>query len=204
MRILKLLGIFGTIVGAKSAILVNEILNKVKKKDPDIHAELLDLKYYNMEFSDGRPIHDYNEDTQKIIRKVMAADFYIIGTPVFNGSIPAPLKNLFDLLPPAALRHKIMGFVAVGGTFQHYLMIENQLKPIAGYLRAFTTPSYVYAHNSHFNEKNEIMDADVQTRMNNLAEELIFMQRNLFKNAEQEAGTLLSATDAERMKTRVG
>lgn len=134
----------------------------------------------------------------------MAADFYIIGTPVFNGSIPAPLKNLFDLLPPAALRHKIMGFVAVGGTFQHYLMIENQLKPIAGYLRAFTTPSYVYAHNSHFNEKNEIMDADVQTRMNNLAEELIFMQRNLFKNAEQEAGTLLSATDAERMKTRVG
>ncbi|WP_144460723.1 NADPH-dependent FMN reductase [Siminovitchia fortis] len=185
---MKLLGISGTIVGAKPAILVNEVLNKVREKDLKIDTELLDLKNYNMEFSDGREVQQYNDDTQKIIRKVMDADFYLIGTPVFNGSIPAPLKNLFDLLPPATLRHKIMGFVAVGGTYQHYLMIENQLKPIAGYLRAYTTPSYVYAHNSHFNEKNEITDDDLQTRINNLAEELILMQQNLFKKGGRKQG----------------
>lgn len=201
---MKLLGISGTIVGTKPAILVNEVLNKVRERDHQIDTELLDLKNYNMEFSNGRPFHQYNDDTQKIIRKVMDADFYLIGTPVFNGSIPAPLKNVFDLLPPATLRHKVMGFVAVGGTYQHYLMIENQLKPIAGYLRAFTTPSYVYAHNSHFNEKNEIIDDDLQTRINNLAEELILMQQNLYKNGGRDNGSFSSLSNAERAKTRVG
>ena len=134
-----------------------------------------------MQFSDGRATDGYNEDTQEIIRKMLDADFYLIGTPVFNGSIPAPLKNLFDLLPPSALRNKVMGFVAVGGTYQHYLMVENQLKPIAGYLRAYTTPSYVYAHNSHFNKANEIIDEELLERIGNLANELIFMQKSFYK-----------------------
>ena len=200
---MKLLGISGTIVGAKSAILVNAVLNKVRNKNPKIESELLDLRNYNMEFSDGRPTDLYNEDTQEVIRKVMEADFFLIGTPVFNGSIPAPLKNVFDLLPPSTLRHKIVGFVAVGGTYQHYLIIENQLKPITGYLRAFTTPSYVYAHNSHFNEKNEIIDEDLQVRIENLAEELIFMQQGLYnkKTERNDSEVLLSKT--ERVKTRV-
>lgn len=193
MMAMKLLGISGTIVGAKTSILVNSVLNEVKSQDSSIKCELLDLKDYDMQFSDGRPIEKYNEDTQKIIKKMEEADFYLFGTPVFNGSIPAPLKNVFDLLSPIKLRYKVMGFVAVGGTYQHYLMVENQLKPIAGYLRAFTAPSYVYAHNEHFNKNNEIIDAHVIERIQVLAEELVFMQRKFcskkqgFENVLHEA-----------------
>lgn len=178
---MKLLGISGTIVGAKPALLVDAVLGEVKKRDANIEIDILDLREYNMQFSDGRATDGYNEDTQEIIQKMLDADFYLIGTPVFNGSIPAPLKNLFDLLPPSALRNKVMGFVAVGGTYQHYLMVENQLKPIAGYLRAYTTPSYVYAHNSHFNKANEIIDEELLERIGNLANELIFMQKSFYK-----------------------
>ena len=161
MVAMKLLGISGTIVGSKTSILVKAVLNEVKRQGSYIECELLDLRDYEMQFSDGRPVEKYNEDTQEIIKKMEGADFYLFGTPVFNGSIPAPLKNVFDLIPPIRFRHKVMGFVAVGGTYQHYLMIENQLKPIAGYLRAYTAPSYVYAHSLHFNESNEIIDLDV-------------------------------------------
>ncbi len=193
---MKLLGISGTIVGVKPALLVNAVLNEVKKQDMNIEMDLLDLREYDMQFSDGRVPERYNKDTQEIIRKMLDADFYLIGTPVFNGSIPAPLKNLFDLLPPATLRNKVMGFVAVGGTYQHYLMIENQLKPIAGYLRVYTTPSYVYAHNSHFNKENEIIDEELLERIENLAHELIFMQKSFCKAEENTKGR-------ERVETQV-
>jgi FAD reductase [NAD(P)H] len=176
---MKLLGVSGTILGIKTSVLVQRILDEVKQKHPDIEVELLDLRDYNLQFCDGRKINDYNEDTRNAIEKVLQADFYLIGSPIFNSSIPAPLKNLFDLIPPEVFRHKVMGFAANGGTYQHYLMIENQLKPIAGYLRAYVAPSYVYAQTSHFNDQNEICDEEIVMRIQDLAKELVHMQQGL-------------------------
>ncbi|WP_232700112.1 NADPH-dependent FMN reductase [Brevibacillus daliensis] len=176
---MKLIGISGTILGAKTCLLVNKVLDEVKKFHPQVETSILDLRDYNMQFCDGRPLASYNEDTQRIINQIQEADFYLIGLPIFNGSMPAPLKNIFDLVPPTAFRHKVMGFVANGGTYQHYLVIENQMKPIAGYLRSFVAPSYIYVTNDHFNEANEIIDTQVLTRIEILANELVYMQKGL-------------------------
>lgn len=176
---MKLLGISGTIIGAKTGIVVRKVLEDVKKKYPDIEVEVLDLMDYDVEFCDGRPAEKYSADTRTVIDKVSSADFYVIGTPIFQGSIPGPLKNLFDLIHPDAFRHKVMGFAANGGTYQHFLVIENQLKPIAGYFRAFVAPSYVYANYDHFNRENEIIDEDLLNRISSLADEVVHMQMSL-------------------------
>ncbi|SMQ86691.1 FMN reductase/FAD reductase [NAD(P)H] [Bacillus sp. OV166] len=176
---MKLLGISGTIIGAKPRIVVEKVLDEVKKNHPEIEVELLDLRDYDVQFCDGRNPSTYNEDTKKVIDIVSSADFYIIGTPIFNGSITGPLKNLFDLINPKDFRNKVMGFIATGGTYQHYLVIENQLKPIAGFLRAFVAPGFVYANNDHFNQQNELVDQEVLQRVSALAEEVVFMQKAL-------------------------
>jgi FAD reductase [NAD(P)H] len=176
---MKLLGISGTIIGAKPRIVVEKVLDEVKKNHPEIEVELLDLRDYEVQFCDGRNPSTYNEDTKKVIDIVSSADFYIIGTPIFNGSITGPLKNLFDLINPKDFRNKVMGFIATGGTYQHYLVIENQLKPIAGFLRAFVAPGFVYANNDHFNQQNELVDQEVLQRVSALAEEVVFMQKAL-------------------------
>ncbi|MFP3121777.1 NAD(P)H-dependent oxidoreductase [Ectobacillus funiculus] len=176
---MKLLGISGTITGSKTKIVVQKVLEEVKRYYPEIEVELLDMKEYDVQFCDGRNPSSYNEDTKKVIDIVSSADFYIIGTPIFQGSITGVLKNLFDLIQPQAFRNKVMGFVATGGTYQHYLVIENQLKPIAGYFRAFVAPGYVYAHNDHFNQQNELVDSDVVNRVESLAKEVVYMQKAL-------------------------
>lgn len=176
---MKLLGISGTITGSKTKVVVNQVLEEVKKNHPEIEVELFDLKQYDVQFCDGRDPSTYSGDTKTVIDLVLSADFYIIGTPIFQGSLTGVLKNLFDLIPPASLRNKIIGFVATGGTWQHFLVIENQLKPIAGYFRAFVAPSYVYVHNEHFNQTNEITDEDVLERISQLAQEVVFMQKAL-------------------------
>ncbi|NNU88093.1 NADPH-dependent oxidoreductase [Geobacillus sp. MR] len=176
---MKVLGISGTIVGSKTAILVNRVLKEIKEISPQSEVTLLDLRDYNMEFCDGRKTELYNADTQKIIELVSLADAFVIGFPVFNCSMPAPLKNVFDLVSPDVFRNKVMGFIANGGTYQHYLVIENQLKPIAGYFRAYVAPNYVYAHTDHFNSNNEIQDADVVRRIKDLAHEIVHMYKGL-------------------------
>ena len=175
----KLLGISGTIVGSKTGIAVNKVLEAVKRSAPDIEVEFLDLKDYNVQFCDGRDPSAYTGDTKEVIDRIASADFYIIGTPIFQSSITGVLKNVFDLVPVSALYNKVMGFVATGGTYQHYLVIENQLKPIAGFFRAYVAPSYVYLHDDHFNAEKQITDQDVLERIERLAQEVVFMQRKL-------------------------
>ncbi|MEK5102722.1 NAD(P)H-dependent oxidoreductase [Cytobacillus sp. FSL M8-0252] len=178
---MRLLGISGTITGSKTLVVVNKVLDELKSIHPEIEVELLDLKNFDLQFCDGRHPSDYNDDTKKVIETITYADFYVIGSPIFQGSITGVLKNLFDLVPPDVFRNKVMGFIATGGTYQHYLVIENQLKPIAGYFRAYVSPSYVYAHIDHFNHKNELIDKDVLLRVKNLASELAYMNQALSK-----------------------
>lgn len=175
---MKLLGISGTITGSKTRTVVKRALDEIQKYYPEIDVELLDMKEFDVQFCDGRNPTTYTGDTKKVIDKIKSADFYIIGTPIFQGSITGVLKNLFDLVEPQVFRHKVMGFIATGGTYQHYLVIENQLKPIAGYLRAYTAPSYVYAHKDHFFE-NDLVDEEVLERVTKLAKEVVFMQKSL-------------------------
>jgi FAD reductase [NAD(P)H] len=179
---LKLLGISGTKIGAKTGIVVKQVLDEVKQKYPDIEVEYLDMMDYDVQFCDGRDPSTYSEDTKKVVDIVSSADFYIIGTPIFQGSMTGVLKNLFDLINPVAFRNKVMGFIANGGTYQHYLVIENQLKPIAGYFRAYVAPGYVYAHSDHFNQQNELVDSEVLSRISLLAEEVVHMQKALKEN----------------------
>jgi FAD reductase [NAD(P)H] len=178
---MKVLGISGTITGSKTLVVVEKVLESIKTNYPEIEIEILDLKKFDVRFCDGRDPSTYTGDTKKVIDIVAAADFYIIGTPIFQGSITGALKNLIDLMPVSDLRGKVMGFIATAGTTHHYLVIENQLKPIAGYFRAFVAPSHIYAENQHFNKNNEIIDQDVLERVDRLAHEVVLLQKALSK-----------------------
>lgn len=176
---MKLLGISGTLIGTKTLSLVQNVVDHAAALDPELSVEVLDLKNYTIEFCDGRSLTQYNEDTRRVVEAIQAADCYVIGTPVFQASLTGALKNLFDLLPVDTFRNKVIGFVGTGGTYQHFLVIENQLKPIAGYFRAYTAPDYVYAHRDHFDENNEIADSGVQERIRQLATQIAGMSRAL-------------------------
>ncbi|OCA92912.1 NADPH-dependent FMN reductase [Pseudobacillus wudalianchiensis] len=182
---MKLLGISGTITGSKTKTVIEKLLEEVKNNYPEIEVELLDLKDYKVEFCDGRDPSTYSGDTKKVIDLVSSADFYIIGTPIFQGSLTGALKNLFDLVPPKVFRNKVIGFAATGGTYQHYLVIENQLKPIAGYFRAYVTPGSVYVQHDHFNAQGELVDEHVLERIANLSNEIVSMQKALKGNRHE-------------------
>src|SRR5690625_2813607 len=112
--------IAGSTVGTKTRIAADYTVKKVREQYPDAIITLLDLAEYQMVFSDGRNYFDYEGDTKYVTETIMAADAIMIGTPTFQASIPASLKNIFDLLPVNAFRDKVVTTLVTAGSAKHY------------------------------------------------------------------------------------
>lgn len=169
---MNLVGISGTIIGSKTRTAVEQVLKTISLKYPEVNTELLDMADYNSLFCDGRTYADYNGDTKILIEKILSSDSLIIGTPIFQASIPGLLKNLFDLLPVNSLSNKVVGILSVGGSSKHYLVADYQLKPILSYLKAIVIPKHVYIEGCYFSNK-KIIDKDIILRLNRLAKETV-------------------------------
>jgi len=81
---------------------------------------------------------------------IAVADLVVIGTPVYKGSYTGLLKLYIDLLDVAHLEGKPVVLVATGGSDQHSLVIEHELRPLVGFFRAHSIPVGVYAARSDF------------------------------------------------------
>ncbi|MBW7455370.1 NADPH-dependent FMN reductase [Paenibacillus sepulcri] len=169
---MKIVGISGSIVGSKTRTAMDYALRTAREKHEDADITLLDLAEYDIVFSDGRDYREYEGDTKLVTETIMAADAIIIGTPTFQASIPATLKNIFDLLPVSAFRDKVVSMLVTAGTAKHYLMAEQQLKPILAYMKAHIVPAYVFIEEKDFNRK-EIVNDDVRFRLERLVEDTV-------------------------------
>ncbi|MEV9639644.1 NADPH-dependent FMN reductase [Mammaliicoccus sciuri] len=169
---MKIVVLAGSIVGSKTKTAMLKTVEILKQNYPQHEVMLIDLAEYTVEFSDGRNYFEYEGDTKYITETIMAADAMIIGTPTFQASIPATLKNIFDLLPVNAFRDKVVSSIVTAGTAKHYLMAEQQLKPILAYMKAHIVPTYVFIEEKDFLRK-EIVNDDILFRLERLVEDTV-------------------------------
>lgn len=171
---MKVVLLSGSTIGSKTRTAMDYIYKIMNDKYADVEITLVDLAEFEMVFSDGRNYWEYEGDTKLVLETIMAADAIIIGTPTFQASIPATLKNIFDLLHVNALRDKVVGMFVTAGTAKHYLMVEQQLKPILSYMKAHIVPTYVFIEEKDFYRK-EIVNDDVHFRMDRLVEDTVLL-----------------------------
>jgi|SRR5699024_8599570 len=167
---MKVVAIAGSIVGSKTKTAMQYATNILSEKYSDLDVTLLNLADYDIQFSDGRNYIDYKGDTKQVAETIMAADVLLIGTPIFQASIPGTLKNMFDLLPVNALEGKVVSIITTAGSEKHYLIPEQQLKPILGYMKANILQNYVFITDVDFYQKKIIND-DVLFRLERLVDD---------------------------------
>lgn len=173
---MKIVGLIGTRVGRSVPTAMSKIKTLLEKKYSGEQLEVIDLADYELQFSDGRSFLDYPGDTGKLIRQLMEADVVIIATPIFQASIPGVLKNVFDLLPQDAFRDKTVGMFVMAGTDKHYLVAEQQLKPILSFMKANIVQNYVFALQKDI-LNGEIISQDVLFRLDRLVDEVMMAAR---------------------------
>jgi FMN reductase len=118
----------------------------------DFEADLIDLGTLDLGFADGTPPEDLDDDTAAAIAAVENAKAVIFATPIYRGSLTGSLKNLFDLLPVAALQGKIVGLVAMGASDHHYLGAERHLRDVLAFFGALPLPVAVYLNGGDFED----------------------------------------------------
>ncbi|MFC5651041.1 NADPH-dependent FMN reductase [Paenibacillus solisilvae] len=182
---MKIVGLSGSKVGSKTRTAMDYTIKSFVEKYPEAEITLIDLAEYDVQFSDGRSYLEYEGDTLFVTKEIMEADALIIGTPIFQASIPATLKNIFDLLPVSAFRDKIVSMLVTAGTPKHYLMVEQQLKPILAYMKAQIVQTYVFIEEKDFHRK-EIVNDDVLFRIERLVEDTYVLTETYTKIREEK------------------
>lgn len=171
---MKIIGLSGSRVGTKTRTAMNYTLKELNETYPGHEVTLLDLADYDIQFSDGRDYREYVGDTKYVTETLMDADAIIIGTPIFQASIPATLKNIFDLLPVNAFRNKVVSILVTAGSPKHYLIAEQQLKPILTYMKAQIVQTYIFIEEKDFYQK-EIINDDAILRIQRLVEDTVVL-----------------------------
>lgn len=182
---MKIVALSGSIVGSKTRTAMDYTVQSLAEKYPDHQVTLLDLADYEIPFSDGRNYLDYDGDAKYVTQTIMEADAIIFGTPIFQASIPATLKNIFDLLPVDALRDKVASMLVTAGSSKHYLIAEHHLKPILSYMNAQVVQSYVFIEEKDFDQK-QIVNDDVFFRIDRLVEDTVVLAETYQKIREEE------------------
>jgi FMN reductase len=85
------------------------------------------------------------EPVQAAIDRLAAADAIIAATPVYKAGISGLFKSFVDVLDNDLVVAKPVLLAATGGTPRHALVIDDQMRPLFAFLRAFTLPTSVYA-----------------------------------------------------------
>jgi FMN reductase len=185
---MKIVGLSGSRIGSKTRTAMDYTIKRITENYPEAEVTLIDLADYDVDLSDGRHYLDYEGDTKYVAQTVMEADAIIIGTPIFQASIPGALKNIFDLLPVNAFRDKVVSMLVTAGSPKHYLIAEHQLRPILTYMKAQIVQSYVFIVEEDFYRK-EIINDDVLFRIDRLVEDTVVLAETFTKVREQkEAG----------------
>lgn len=169
---MKIAVINGSIVGSKTKIAMEKVIEIAKQNYAEQKITFLNLAEYDLQFSDGRNYFEYDGDTKYVTETIMEADAIIIGTPVFQASIPGTLKNIFDLLPINAFRDKVVSIVVTAGSPKHYLIVEQQLKPILSYMKAHIVPTFVFIEEQDF-LREDIVNDDIIFRIERLVEDTV-------------------------------
>lgn len=176
---MKILGISGSLSRqSKTELVVRKTLQFISEENDSVQTDLISLSDKNLLFCDGRNPDHYEGDTRIVLDKITEADAYIVGSPIYRGTYSGAFKNLFDLIPNDALKGKVIGIIATGGSDHHYLAIEHQFKPLFGYFNAYTIPGGVYANNGHFSN-GELSNRDILNRLKKLSDETLRLSAQL-------------------------
>lgn len=142
--------------------------------DDGVETDRLHLGDYELDTADGRTLSAYEGDTAAALGKIVDADAFVVGTPIYRASYSGALKNLLDMVPRgewqgdvAPFENAAVGLVATGATQSHYLAIDEELRPVFAFFGAHTVGSSVYADGDAFAD-GDVVDDAIQERLGRL------------------------------------
>jgi FMN reductase len=110
-----------------------------------VSAEGIELAPLAIEIAQATVSGLVPETLQATIEQVGQADAIIACTPVYKAGISGLFKSFIDLFDNDLVIAKPVLLAATAGSSRHALVIDEQLRPLFGYMRALILPTSVFA-----------------------------------------------------------
>jgi FMN reductase len=120
-------------------------LDHLRQMDCTVTASNLELAPLAVAIAQATVTGLAPDDLRSAIEQVAAADAIIACTPVYKAGISGLFKSFVDLLDNDLLIAKPVLLAATAGSSRHALVIDEQMRPLFGYMRALTLPTSVFA-----------------------------------------------------------
>jgi len=131
-------------------------------------VELRDLAHQTL---DALLTGDVGPDLTRARLLVEQADALIVATPVYKGSYSGLFKTFIDAVDPSAFMGKPVLLSATGGSPRHALVVDQELRPLFGFLQALTVPTGVFATASDCTA-DVVPDFELRARIERAVDEL--------------------------------
>ena len=154
--------------GSRSRVLARLAFDYLQQKDADV--EFVDLRDLNLPTCDGDAVYS-DPGAQEIAAKVQAADWILLGVPIYNFDVNAAAKNLIELTG-RAWTEKVAGFLCAAGGQGSYMSVMAVANSLMLDFRTVVIPRFVYATGAAF-QGEDVSDPDLQGRVEELAGELV-------------------------------
>ncbi|MET7356100.1 CE1759 family FMN reductase [Streptomyces mirabilis] len=113
-----------------------------------------------------------NPKVQSAMELLARADAVIAATPVYKAGISGLFKSFADLIDNDLLIAKPVVLAATGGSARHAMVVDDQLRPLFGFLRTIPVPTSLYA------APEDWASTDLGKRIARAAQELSVMLRS--------------------------
>jgi len=166
---MKIVGITGSLSApSRTKSLVENIIGKAALR-AHTKSTLIDIAQLAPELGSTVSFANFPQALTDAYQAIAEADLIVIGTPVYKASYTGLLKHFFDLLDPKKLTGKVAILAATGGTDQHALVLEYQLRPLASFFGVATAPTAIYARDNEFIDyrlNSDAIESRIETAVN--------------------------------------
>jgi len=160
---------------SRTAIVVKQTQEILTKKN--ISFKTIDLRDLELQFCDGRSIHEYNNDMQQAHKLLESAKGFIIAMPVYQYTFSGVLKNFLDI-HSKPFQDKFFGIICNSGGIRSYLASAELMKLLSFEVHAMAVQPTIHTWAADFDsEKTKLTNEDIPPRIQTLVDKLINLVR---------------------------
>ncbi|MFI6528314.1 FMN reductase [Streptomyces uncialis] len=161
---LRVVAVVGTLSAPSRTTALVELILATLAARTAVDTRLIELHTLGAAFTGATDRDQVDDEVADALRAVEEADLVIAATPVFRGSYTGLFKHFFDLVDQYGLAAKPVLLAATGGSDRHALVIEHAMRPLFGFLQAWTAPAGIYLNSGDF-DGTTILNPEVYERI---------------------------------------
>jgi len=172
----KIIGLSGGLSSpSRTKNLVTSIVNEIAGRASH-QSVVIDIADIAKDLGQALSTVNLAPSLQYAYQQLEDADILVIGVPVYKASYPGLFKHFFDLIDPKLLEGKVAVIAATGGSDQHALVLEHQLRTLLNYLGIYSAPKTIFAKDTDFTNY-QLNNPVIVERIDAVADQALWLAR---------------------------